>query len=151
MSLELGSPLPLRLTAHGSGPQISSPFPSVEPSPHLALVLPSLATTAGRAAAPFITYSPSPLPAPGIHQVCPPLFFPSAVRDGAPRTLTKLFVFGSFNPVTIYYLLTSISFAKKIIGCKCTLDLRGAGVNVHSCRPMLGPPLSVLAKLDGFY
>jgi hypothetical protein len=41
------------------------------------------------------------LPAPGIHQVCPPLFFPSAVRDGAPRTLTKLFVFGSESSYNI--------------------------------------------------
>ena len=30
-----------------------------------------------------------------ILQVCPPLLFPSAVRDGAPQTLTKLFLFGS--------------------------------------------------------
>jgi hypothetical protein len=36
------------------------------------------------------------LQATSIHQVCPPLLlFPSAVRDGAPQTLTKLFVFGS--------------------------------------------------------
>jgi hypothetical protein len=55
------------------------------------------------------------LPATSIHQVCPPFLFPSAVRDGAPQTLT--------------YLLTSISFAK-IIGCPC----------VHPC-PLLGPPL----------
>jgi len=30
-----------------------------------------------------------------ILQVCPPLLFPSSARDGAPRTLTKLSVFGS--------------------------------------------------------
>ena len=57
-----------------------------------------------------------------ILQVCPPLLFPSAVRDGAPQTLTKLFVFGSESSYNI--LLTSISFAR-IIGCS-----------------MLGPPLS---------
>jgi hypothetical protein len=58
----------------------------------------------------------------------PTLLFPSAVRDGAPQTLAKLFISGS-DPVTIHYLLiTSIPFAK--IGCTC----------VHPC-PMLGPPL----------
>ena len=49
--------------------------------------------------------SPGPLPATSTHQVCPPLLFPSAVRNGAPQTLTKLFVFGS-DSVTVYYLLT---------------------------------------------
>ena len=52
-----------------------------------------------------------------ILQVYPPLLFPSAVRDGAPLTLTKLFVFGSESSYNIY-LLTSISFAR-IIGCTC--------------------------------
>ena len=60
-----------------------------------------LAATIGRAAAPFITSSPSPLPATSIHQVCPPLRFPSALRDGAPQTLTKLFVFGSESSYNI--------------------------------------------------
>ena len=50
-----------------------------------------LAATTGRAAAPFVKSSPTPLPASSIHQVCPPLLFPSAVRNGAPQTLTKLF------------------------------------------------------------
>ena len=36
-----------------------------------------------------------------ILQVCPPLLFPSAVRDGAPQTLTKLFVFGSESSYNI--------------------------------------------------
>jgi len=55
------------------------------------LGLPFLAATTGRAAAPFVKSSPTPLPASSIHQVCPPLLFPSAVRNGAPQTLTKLF------------------------------------------------------------
>ena len=45
-----------------------------------------------------------------ILQVCAPLLFPSAVRGGAPQTLTKLSVFGSESSYDI--LLTSISFAK---------------------------------------
>ena len=98
------------------------------------LGLPSLAATTGRAAAPFVTSSPSPLPAISIHQVCLHLLFPSAVRDGAPQTLTKLFVFGS-ESITIYYLLTSISFAK-IVVCTCE----------HPCL-ILGPPLGVLNSL----
>jgi hypothetical protein len=104
--------------------------PSLSPS---SLGLPFLAATTGRAAAPFVTSSPGPSPATSTRQVCPPLLFPSAVRNGAPETLTKLFVFGSV-PVAIYYLLSSILFAK-IIGCAC----------VHPC-PMLGPrlPSSVL-------
>jgi len=79
------------------------------------LGLPSLAATTGRAAAPFVTSSPSPLPATSIHQVCPPLLFPSAVQDRAPQTL-KNYLYSDLNPVTIYYLLTSISSAR-IIGC----------------------------------
>ena len=86
-SLELGSLRALPAPAHL--------LPLFLPSPGLSLALPSLAATTGRAAAPFITSSPSPLPATSILQVCPPLLFPSAVRDGAPQTLTKLFVFGS--------------------------------------------------------
>ena len=63
----------------------------------------------------------------------PPLFFPCAVRDVAPQTLTKLSVFGSESSYNILsYLLTWISFGRtRIIGCTC----------VHPC-PMLGPPLS---------
>ena len=34
-------------------------------------------------------------------QVCPTLLFPSAVRDGAPQTLTKLFAFGSESSYNI--------------------------------------------------
>ena len=41
-----------------------------------------------------------------ILQVCPPLLFPSAMRNGAPKPL-----YSDLNPVTMYYLLTSISFA----------------------------------------
>jgi len=50
-----------------------------------------LAAATGRAAALLVTSSPSPLPATSIHQVCPPLLLPSAVRDGAPQTLAELF------------------------------------------------------------
>jgi hypothetical protein len=115
----------------GSGPQSGS---SLIPSPFSltlsSLGLPALVATTrggtGRAAAPFVTSSPSPLPATSIHQVCPLLLFASELRDEAPQTLTKLFVFGS-DSVTLYYLLTSISFAKII--------------HVYPC-PMLGPPLS---------
>ena len=82
-----------------------------------------LAATTGPAAAPFVTNSPGPLPARSIHQVCLPLLFHSAVRDGAPQTLTKLFVFGSESSYNI--LPTNFDFV-----CK----------NVHLC-PMLGPPL----------
>ena len=63
-----------------------------------------------------------------ILQVCPPLLFPSAVRDGAPQTLTKLFVFGSessYNKLPTNF----VSFARTI-GRTC--------VNPF---PMLGPPL----------
>ena len=80
------------------------------------LGLPSLAATTGRAAAPSVTPSPSPLPAKSFHQVCLPLLFPPAVRGGAPQTLTKLFVFGS-DPLIVCHLLTSFSFAK-IIACQ---------------------------------
>jgi hypothetical protein len=51
----------------------------------------------GERAALFVTSSPGPLPATSIHQVCPPFLFPSPVRNGAPQTLTKLFVFGSYQ------------------------------------------------------
>ena len=112
-------PLPLR----ARGPQVH-PLPLfLEPFPSLglsSLALPSLAAaTTGRAAAPFITSSPSHLPATSILQVCPPLLFPSAVQDRAPQTL-KNYLYSDLNPVTIYYLLTSISCAK-IIGCTCVL------------------------------
>ena len=63
-----------------------------------------------------------------ILQVCAPLLFPSAVRDGAPQTLTKLFVFGSessYNKLPTNF----VSFARTI-GRTC--------VNPF---PMLGPPL----------
>ena len=70
-----------------------TPFPF--PALSLLSPLPRLAATTGRAAAPFVSSSPSPLPATSILQVCPPLLFPSAVWDGAPQTLTKLSVFGS--------------------------------------------------------
>jgi hypothetical protein len=63
-----------------------------------------------------------------ILQVCPPLLFPAAVRDGAPQTLTKLFVFGCESSYNI--LPTDFDSFARIIGCTC----------VHPC-PMLGPPL----------
>ena len=67
----------------------------------LSLALPSLPAATGRAAAPFVTSSPSPLPATSIFQVCPSLLFPFALQDGAPQTLTKLFVFGSESSYNI--------------------------------------------------
>jgi hypothetical protein len=56
-----------------------------------------------------------------ILQVCPPLLFPSAVRDGAPQTLTKLFVFGSESSYNI--LPTNFDFV-----CK--------NYRVYMCTPM---------------
>jgi hypothetical protein len=54
-------------------------------------------------------------------QVCPPLLFPSAVRDGAPQTLTELFVFGSESSYNI--LPTNFDFV-----CK--------NYRVYICTPM---------------
>jgi len=48
-----------------------------------------------------------------ILQVCPPLLFPFAVRDRAPRTLTKLFVFGSEPSYNILVLPTNFDFVCK--------------------------------------
>ena len=56
-----------------------------------------------------------------ILQVWPPLLFPSAVRDGAPQTLTKLFVFGSESSYNI--LPTNFDFF--------CMDYR-----VYMCTPM---------------
>jgi hypothetical protein len=112
-SLTLDSP-PYQGSAQTSGPQVLllplflKPFPSLGLS---SLALPSLSATPGRAAAPFVTSSPSPLPATSIHQVWPPLLFHSAVRDGAPLTLTKLFVFGSESSYDI--LPTNFDFVCK--------------------------------------
>ena len=112
--------------------------------PHLSLLsnslpaLPSLAATTGRAAAPFVLSSSSPAgddwasggvvcpvfaqPFAGderILQVCPPLLFPSSVRDGGPQTLTKLFVFGSESSYNI--LTTNFDFVcKNYRVCMCT-------------------------------
>ena len=92
-SLELGSSTALPL---GSWPRLAICFLSLSLlSNSLLLALPSLAATTGRAAAPFATSSPSALPATSILQVCPPLPFPSAVRDGAPPNPNKTIVFGS--------------------------------------------------------
>ena len=44
-------------------------------------------------------------------QVCPPLLFPCTVRDGAPQTLTKLFVFESESSYNI--LPTNFDFVCK--------------------------------------
>ena len=107
-SLELGSytqHTPLRASGYL---RFLNPFPSVGLS---SLALLSLAATTGRAAATFVTSSPSPVPATSIHQVCPPLLFPSAVRDGAPQTLTKLFVLGSESSYNI--LSTNFDFVCK--------------------------------------
>ena len=88
------------------------------------LALPSLAAKTERAAAPFVTSSPNPLPATSIRQVCSPLLFLSAVRTEHPQTLTKLFLFGSESSYNI--LPTNFDFV-----CKNYL--------VYMC--MLGPPL----------
>ena len=63
-----------------------------------------------------------------ILQVCPPLLFPSAVRDGAPQTLTKLFVFGSESSYNV--LPTNFDFV-----CK------NYRVYMFNQCHMLGPPL----------
>jgi len=99
------------------------PFPSIELF-SLLLALPSLAATTGRAAAPFATSSPSALPATSILQVCPPLPFPSAVRDGAPPNPNKTIVFGSESSYNVLpanldfvcknyrvYMCTPVSYA----------------------------------------
>jgi len=39
-----------------------------------------------------------------ILQVCTPLLFPCAVRDRAPQTLTKLYLYSDLNPVTGFRL-----------------------------------------------
>ena len=54
-------------------------------------------------------------------QVCSPLLFSSAVRDGAPQTLTKLLVFGSESSCNI--LPTNFDFV-----CK--------NYRVYMCAPM---------------
>ena len=63
-----------------------------------------------------------------ILQVCPPLLFPSAVRDGAPQTLTKLLLFGSESSCNI--LPTNFDFV-----CK------NYRVYMFNQCHMLGPPL----------
>jgi len=63
-----------------------------------------------------------------ILQVCPPFLFPSAVRDGAPQTLTKLFVFGSESSYNV--LPTNFDFV-----CK------NYRVYMFNQCHMLGPPL----------
>ena len=70
-----------------------------------------------------------------ILQVCPPLLFPSAVRDGAPQTLTKLFVFGSESSYNI--LPTNFDFVYK-------------NYRVYMCTPcpMLGPLLVGMGVLE---
>jgi len=102
------------------------------PAQGLRLFFPPIYLTTRWAAAALVTSSPSPLPATSIHQVCPPLLFPSAARDVPSLALTKLFVFGS-DPDAIYYLLTSISFAKII-----ALFMKEIRKNyrVYMCTPM---------------
>ena len=70
--------------------------------PSLAATTGPAAATTGPAAAPFVTSSPSLLPATSASSryACP-LLFPSAVRDGAPQTLTRLFVLGSESSYNI--------------------------------------------------
>jgi len=96
--------VPLRAQPPRSGSQVHllprflKPFPSLGLSPNL---LSTLAATTGRAAPPFVLSSPSALPATSASSRYAPLLFPSAVRDGAPQTLTKLFVFGSESSYNI--------------------------------------------------
>jgi hypothetical protein len=97
-SLELGSLTALGSAAPRSGPQVHlplflKPFPSFGLSPPLLFFPGGDDWASGGAICPVFAQ-----PFAGderILQVCPPLLFPSAVRDGAPQTLTKLFVFGS--------------------------------------------------------
>jgi hypothetical protein len=85
------------------------------------------------------------LPATSILQVCPPLLFPSAVRDGAPQTLTKLFVFGSASSYNILptnfdfvcknyrvYIYTPMSYAGSAPGCGCSLVFNNFGFKCSS-------------------
>ena len=106
-----------------SGSEAFASPPCVSPFSGLSLALPSLAATTGRAAASFVTSSPSPLPATSTLQVCPPRLFLSSVRDGAPQTLTKLFVFGSESSYNILVLPTNFDFV-----CK--------NYRVYMCTPM---------------
>ena len=69
--------------------------------------LPSLAATTGRAAALFVLPSPSPLPATSVSsRYAHPFSFLLLCETEHPRPL-----YSDLNPVTMYYLLTSISFA----------------------------------------
>ena len=120
-------PLLCFLEPFRSGPEVQllalflQPFPSLGLSP--------LPCSSSLAAAPFVLSSPSPLPATAdecILQVCPPLLFPSAVRDGAPQTLTKLFVFGSESS---YNILPAI------------MDFVCKNYRVYTHVLWLGPPL----------
>ena len=113
-SLEPAHPSRLPLRASCSSPPWLPLFLKAFPfSPTLSsLALPSPAATTGRAAAPFVLSSPCPLPAMSASRyACAPLLFPSAVRDGAPQTLTKLFAFGSESSYNI--LPTNFDFVRK--------------------------------------
>jgi hypothetical protein len=132
-SLELGSltALPLRaqpLRASGSSPLFLKHFPSLGLSPpllflpwrrrlgerrrHLSCLRPALCRRRAH---------PPGMPAPSLSFCC--------ARRSTPNP-NKNYLYSDLNPVTIYYLLTSISFVR-IIGCTC----------VHPC-PMLGPYIS---------
>jgi hypothetical protein len=112
-SLEVGSltALPLRGAASGSSP----PFRSLLSDS----LLPCSSFPGGDDWASGGAICP--VFAQRILQVCPPLLFPSAVRDGAPQTLTKLFVFGSESSYNI--LPTNFDFI-----CK--------NYRVYMCTPM---------------
>ena len=89
-----------RLHACSRAPKASR---SGEPSPPL----PSLAATTARAASPFVLSSPSPLPATSVSsRYAHPFSFLLLCETEHPRPL-----YSDLNPVTMYYLLTSISFA----------------------------------------
>ena len=71
-----------------------------------------------------------------ILQVCPPLLFPSAVRDGASQTLTKLFVFGSESSHNI--LPTNFDFV-----CK---NYRVYNTCAHPCPMLTGEKYNLASK-----
>jgi hypothetical protein len=116
-SLELGSLTVLPLWAHLL-PLFLKPFPSLGLCPPCSSFPGGDGWASGGAICHVFA---QPLPATSILQVCPPLLFPSAVRDVTPQTLTKIFVFGSESSYNI--LPTNFDFV-----CK--------NYRVYMCTPM---------------
>jgi hypothetical protein len=96
-----GTPITYRLPELVAACCVRPSFYLLPFTPRLFRGLPFPAATSGRAAAPFTRSSSGPSPATSIHQVCPPLRFHSAVRNGAPQPQPKLFGFGS-DPKYVY-------------------------------------------------